>query len=104
MSTDIIFSKLKTKAEDALRTELELAASNYNRALSLAGTCAEITLRDKQGITIKVYTSDIYKAITETLYEKRKDVRTNEEVQTFLKSVATLSSQFKLLEELNLDE
>ncbi len=104
MSTDIIFKKLQAKAEESLRKELELAASNYNKALGLSGTCEEITLRDKQGTTIKMYTSDIYKAITETLYEKRKDRRTNEEVQAFLTSVVSLSDQFKLLEELSLNE
>lgn len=102
MSTDIIFKKLQEKAEKALKADLMSAGDAYNKALKLAGTCELIRLESKQGVVIEMYTTDIYKAIATTLFEKRKEAYVREEVNNFINSVSSLSDQFELLKELNL--
>jgi len=103
--TNLIFEKLKIKAEDNLKKELESASSCYNKALGLSGICEDITLTDKRtGKSIKIYTTDIYNQINEFLFEKRKESRTKNEIEIFLKEVSTLSAQLEILKDLSIQD
>ncbi len=99
MDTNKICELLEAKAVNEETKRLKSAAATYNAAIGLGGTCEWILLSDKDGNEFRMYTSDIYKAITASLLKLRDKRLKNDVVITFLNQVESFQENIETLAE-----
>lgn len=99
MDTNKICELLENKAINEEKKRLEIAASTYNKTIGLGGTCEMVLLADKEGREIRMYTSDIYQAITAELLKKRDKRLKSDVVSQFLKQVEDFQLNIESLAE-----
>ena len=99
MNTDELCEILYKKALDREKDHYTKSWQAYNKALGLSGTVENITLEDEKGIKVTLYTTDIFKAITDQLLQVREEKIKARELSDFLKKFESFGQHMAAIEE-----